>query len=480
VLPGFWLPRFVEVSNYHVAETGQDYQVSRDHIETSEWKVNEELETSRFELPHENIDNIGEPVVAPAEPTAGSGKRPASDEAAYKQNAAPGFRKMLIKTVDEQESPVPGVRIFVNIWPDGPYKDSKRNYTADEQGRVSVLVPSPPRLFRIWTQKEGYVPLFAQWWPEHQPDGSQIPEEFTFSLPRGTEIGGAIVDDDGAPIEGAVVEVALGNRVDEMGRRPVPSMWLSEVPGPGNNSRITDMSGRWSLDNVPAGEEIFVRVKVTHPDYISDTRWGGLQEEQAITMTAFRDKSATIAMHRGVVLTGRVTGAEGQPIPNAVVVWGDDPYFEEGTQEVRTDQGGAYRLQPLSPGKVNVTVVAEGWSPASKTVDVIGSAISEDFQLEKGNRLRIHFVDENENAVPNVSVSIQSWRGSKALYNHRHPNVLNTQIPTKSDDKGIFTWEWGPHDDVDYAFYKDDYRPLDQTLAADGDVHTVKMLKEAR
>jgi hypothetical protein len=168
----------------------------------------------------------------------------------------------------------------------------------DANGQVAVLVPDPPRLFRIWTQKEGYVPLFAQWWPEHQADGHKIPNEFTFPLPTGSEIGGVVKNDDGDPIEGAIVEVMLANRIDEMGRRPVPSMWLAEVPGPGKNPCVTDADGRWSLNNVPDGDDVHVRVKLTHPNYISETQWGGLQDEQSITMKSFRDHSATIVMHR--------------------------------------------------------------------------------------------------------------------------------------------------------------------------------------
>jgi beta-lactamase regulating signal transducer with metallopeptidase domain len=478
VQPGFWLPSVVEISNYLVGETGQDFQVSHDHIRATEWKLNEELDSSRFALPSETIDNLGAPIVAAAK--SGEGERPSSDAATNKEDAATGFREMLVKTVDEGGSPVSGVRIFANILPDGPNAPSKRNYKSDDEGQVSVLVPSRPQLVRIWTQKEGFVPLFAQWWPEHQPDGGQLPKEFTFSLPAGTEIGGLVVDDDGSPIKDAIVEVALGNRVDEIGKRPVPSMWLAEVPGPGSNPCMTGVDGRWTLDNVPAGDEIFVRVKLTHPDYVNDKRWGGLQEEQAVSMKAFREKSAKIRMHGGAVLAGQITDDDGRPVPDAVVVWGNDPYFEEGTQEVRADKDGKYRLLPLSPGKVNVTVMAEGWSPTSKTVTLTTPGSSEEFKLAKGNPLRIRFVDEDGNAIPNVAVSIRSWRGVKSLYNHVHPNVLDTHIPTTADAKGLYTWDWAPHDEVNYSFYKDGYQPLDRALAANGDEHVVKMVKVAR
>ena len=75
-------------------------------------------------------------------------------------------------------------------------------------------------------------------------------------------------------------------------------------------------------------------------------------------MKAFLDKSASIKMHRGAVVTGTITDPMGQPVSDAVVVWGDNPYDQEGSQEVRINAEGVYQLQPLNSGRMNVTVVA--------------------------------------------------------------------------------------------------------------------------
>jgi len=254
-------------------------------------------------------------------------------------------------------------------------------------------------------------------------------------------------------------------------------MWLAEAPGPGNNPCITDVEGRWTLNNVPAGDEIFIRVKLTHPKFVSDTRWGGLQEEQSVPMKAFRDKSATIAMHRGAVATGAITDPTGKPISDAVVIWGDNPYEKNGSQEVRTNAEGVYELQPLNPGPMNVTVVSPGSSPELRAINILASGSTENFQLEKGKSLRIRFIDEDGSPVPNVGVGIRGWRGRQSLYNHRHPNVLNTKIPVKTDNDGIFKWEWAPSDEVDFSFYVKGYRSVSQALVADNTEHTVTLSK---
>ena len=223
-----------------------------------------------------------------------------------------GFKKMVVRTVDADGTPVPKTRVYVAIWPGGSFKVSKTDYWTDENGLTTVLMPEPPRLVRLWTQKENYVPLFTQWWPDRQPDGHLIPDEFEFELPAGTTIGGAIHDDDGKPISNAIVEVMLATRFDQRGRKPRASTWLAEVPGPGKNPCITDAAGRWKLNNVPAGDKIQVRVKLTHPNYINDTTWGGLQQEQGVTMDELRAESATIVMHSGPKLSGKVTDPEGE------------------------------------------------------------------------------------------------------------------------------------------------------------------------
>ncbi|MEX2172147.1 MAG: M56 family metallopeptidase [Pirellulales bacterium] len=395
-----------------------------------------------------------------------------------------GFRHMTVRTVDSAGKPVPNTRVYVAIWPDedSKYKTSKENYFTDAEGNTRVLVPDPPRLFRVWTQQDGYVPLFAQWWPEEQPDGDQIPEEFTFTLTSGTKIGGAIIDDAGNPIEGATVEVMLvvdnANDDPAMRQRPVPSIWLAESPGPGENPCITDAQGRWSLNSVPAGDEVTVRVKLTHPNYINDTDWGGLQAEQAVTMASLRDQSARIAMHDGIRATGTVTDADGKPVAGAVIVWGDDPYLQTGSQEVRTNAEGVYELPPLTPAVYPLTIVAEGWRPELSIVEIEDGMPPADFQLKPGNVLRVKFVDENGEPIPEVYAGIREWRGKESLYNHRHPNVLDTKIPLQANKDGIYEWSWAPPDEVKYSFEKKGYQDNESILIADGEEFVVEMKRE--
>ncbi|MEZ6077337.1 MAG: carboxypeptidase-like regulatory domain-containing protein [Pirellulaceae bacterium] len=120
---------------------------------------------------------------------------------------------------------------------------------------------------RLWVTLDGYVPLHAMWAKKFHSDGDQIPDQFTFTMQSGTEIGGMVVDEAGAPIAGAIVEVqepavgglAFGVGRDQLGIRPVRNHYLAE----GETALITDVNGRWTLRNVPSDSQLDAGVVAT-------------------------------------------------------------------------------------------------------------------------------------------------------------------------------------------------------------------------
>ena len=119
--------------------------------------------------------------------------------------------------------------------------------------------------------------------------------------------------------------------------------------------------------------------------------------------------------------------------------------------------------------------------PALKKIKIEPGIKPVDFRLEPGKELRVRFVDRDGKPLPSVHVAIDKWRGGESLYNNRHPNVLDTQIPVSADAAGLYRWSWAPSDAVSYRCWKEGgYVSLEIALTADGREHTVILPKLLR
>ncbi|HEX5444549.1 MAG TPA: carboxypeptidase-like regulatory domain-containing protein, partial [Pirellulales bacterium] len=349
------------------------------------------------------------------------------------------------------------------------------HYLTGRDGTVEIKLPKLVEDVRLWARQEGHVPMFAIWWPKYDPDLVAMPEEFTYRLKSGTTIGGIVTNEVGEPLDGVKVEISYqGTDFRKSGGRAVFDNWLAF----GDGAVRTDLEGRWQLKNVPPGDDIDIRLRLSHPKYIGDDEWGRLQKEQHVTLESLRDETAMIAMPRGSVVSGKVTDPEGNPLKDAVVIWGDWPYREPGSQEVRTDAQGGYRFPSLPPGPMHMTVVAEGWMPVRTKIQIPRRPLPLDFALKQGKKLQIRFVDESGKAIPRVEVSIVKWQGAESLYNLQDPEVLSTRIPRKAGFGGVYEWSWAPDSPVDFEFFRPGYAEATASIAADDSEHVVT-LKDA-
>ncbi len=389
---------------------------------------------------------------------------------------------MLVRVLGPDGQPIAGAKLFANVssWNrdvadgDNHWVIKNDDYVSGSDGTVEIKLPKLVEDLSLRARKDGYVPLFAFWWPKNEPDLTSIPEEFTYHMQKGTILGGIVRNDDGQPIQGVKIEARYDGKGIQSGAnsRAVFDNWLSE----GKDDVTTDSEGRWRLDNVPPGDDVDVRVKLSHPDYTDDHDWGQLQKEQHVTTKALRAQTAVIVMHRGTVVTGTVTDSDGKPVKDAVVIWGDRPYWELGSQEVRTDEQGVYRFPPLPPGPMHVTVVAQGWMPDRTKIEIASGLSPVNFALKHGINLRIRFVDQSGAAVSRVGVSIGKWHGTESLYNVQHPNVLDTGIPGMSDADGIYEWDWAPDSPVEFRFGRDGFAEGQASITADDNEHVLTLL----
>ena len=355
-----------------------------------------------------------------------------------------------IHVVDLNGEPIANAKIFLSASQDNPTILNKYDIVTNADGVVSQELLATTNRVRAWCRAEGFAPLFANWEPDYFSDGKQLPKQFTYLMVPAESIGGRIVDSEGEPIQGAKVQVTYrGGGLPPPGDRQKYNTWLAY----GDGAVVTDKHGQWILDNIPPGDDVEVSLMINHPDYASDEESGELQIQQSIRMKDLADHSAKIVMKKGARIFGKITQADSKlPVTDAVVVWGDNPYLQRGSQETRVNKQGEYQFPTMKATKKRVTVLAPGFQPESRIVDIRAEMGATDFRLKPGKKLQIQFSDPDGNPIPNVYVTVQKWRESEAMYNYRHPNVLDTKIPRASNSEGLYTWDWAPADKVTFSF----------------------------
>ncbi len=342
-------------------------------------------------------------------------------------------------------NPLADAALTLGVW----YQETANtlDFKTDKNGVAELPVPDGLRIYRLWVSAEGCTPLFANWEEDEIKNGNPPPKKFAFKMIHAVEIGGIIVDENEQPIENVAVEVkGNGGKASPEGRVRLSSSYAS------NDSVKTDSDGRWSLANIPPGDDVVISLRINHPDYISDDNWGDIQSKHSFGLKELRDKSAKLVMHQGIKVRGTIIDEAGDPIQDALVVWGDSPYWQKGSQEIIANPDGTYETPTQKNGDLRITIIAPGYAPETTKVTVGPDLTETDFVMSAGRRLEVRFVDENGDAVPGAYAQIARWRKVQSLYNNRHPNVRNTRIPIRSDDDGVYVWEWAPKDAVDYDF----------------------------
>tara|TARA_R110002095_G_scaffold179193_2_gene156430 strand:- start:54098 stop:57049 length:2952 start_codon:yes stop_codon:yes gene_type:complete len=399
---------------------------------------------------------------------------PAQERSTTKNDADLDTRNMEIHVCDENGKPLEGAKLFANL----AYLDrSKRSKISNSDlltnsaGIAKYKLPRQVSGLRLWVSKADFVPEFVNFDKRTRDKERKIPDSFEFQLARGTKLSGIVVDESGKPIPNVTVNINANENEPAWTVIPKPRMSL-------NTQAVTDKAGRWHITTAPAkqpGDDIQFRLKFTHPDYISDSEWGELQTQQNLTTAMLRGGSAKMVLHQGFPIKGTVFNTAGDPVTKGIIVWHDEPYFGSTVHEVEIDDSGHFETISLPPGKHPITVVTPGFKPIRQMVDVGKSMDELSFTMKPGKTLTLKIVDSSGQPVPKAHVGLRGWRGVESLYNWRHPNVLNSRIPTYADENGFYVWDWAPDDAVTYAISARPFASKEVTLTATKTEHVVKL-----
>ncbi|HEX7378563.1 MAG TPA: M56 family metallopeptidase [Pirellulales bacterium] len=320
---------------------------------------------------------------------------------------------------------------------------------ADASGTVRMARMASQRSFEIFIEIPGYGPYWATWSSSSHQE--KVPSRFTAELDAGWSVGGVVVGDDGTPLAGARVRPSI-----EFKKRPGVERQLAV------GTRIqTDAAGRWRFDSVPASMP-HVFVDFDHADY---SPLGRRLTRGEFGIQAGGEPAATIALARGLSITGRITDESGKPISGALV----RTKFFNDLREATSGDDGAYRLIGCEPNVTRVVVWAVGRALEMKEVAVAPDMAPVDFQLCQGGHVRIRMLDERGNPVPKARVFFQRWHGPIKYFEFGHVNQY-------ADLDGVWEWNEAPLDEFAADLCRPDGMQLsEQRLQARKDEYVFKL-----
>jgi hypothetical protein len=289
---------------------------------------------------------------------------------------------------------------------------------ADANGQIVIKLPNGATALTFDITTPGYAPYWASWQSNDHPQ--PIPAKFTAQLDAAWSIGGIIIDENARPVQGAVVHP-----------------WIAFKTRPGDQSELysgdelkTDAAGRWRFDSVPVALQQ-LRVEVMHPDFAVLRR--GLARSQ-FEIKPDEQPTETIPLARGLVVTGKITDDQGNPIAGALV----RSKFSNDRREAKTNDAGVYQLVGCEPRMVKIVASAKGRAIDMQEVRIEPDMKPIDFQLKPGGHVRIRVLDEKGNGIPKARIFFQGWRGG---YDYFEFNVNQS-----ADANGVWEWNEAPTD----------------------------------
>ncbi|HLJ90257.1 MAG TPA: carboxypeptidase-like regulatory domain-containing protein [Candidatus Angelobacter sp.] len=196
---------------------------------------------------------------------------------------------------------------------------------------------------------------------------------------------------DAGPLSGLNLALAepsslAGRVINSVSNDPVPGarVFLGEnrdngIPEP-KESTLADASGYFSFKNVKPG---YYTLSAAHKGYLAAQSWMTSSEEASSDPAATGEtklKDIPVRMTPASVITGKILGEDGEPLPNAIVL-AISARFARGrmiltpTGRVYTDDRGEYRLYDLPPGRYYVSAIFRRMNAGRERTALLESSV---------------------------------------------------------------------------------------------------------
>lgn len=271
--------------------------------------------------------------------------------------------------LQERDAAVRGV---VTDMHDQPLANARVSWRRDETpaacdatGRFELRVPSTADDFRCLFLAPGFR--------SHRENVMLSPGasvQLHVRLQPGPRIRGRVIDADGGPVIGAIVETILQR--------------ISGTPA------ITDETGDYELDcTIEMGSKIQVAVSCA-----------GFVPASAHVAAVSGDATCDFTLQRASLMRGTVRRPDGQPAAGATVRIDLHAVFGKASESTTADEHGSFVLDELAPGSHQLRALCSGFPPASASVVVTaGTATDVTIHLAAGVTVRGCVVDDDGRAV---------------------------------------------------------------------------------
>jgi protocatechuate 3,4-dioxygenase beta subunit len=265
--------------------------------------------------------------------------------------------------------------------------------------------------------------------------GDTIPANYTLKLAAEVTIGGTVVDTAENPVSGAEISLYRfwsGNDGDPNKKGEQPSF--------SNQKQTTDLQGRWQARGLPRELLDHIGFGVKHPDFVGTNITVGAN---ATTEKQLRDGTHRIVLQRGLEVFGRVLDQSDNPVSGAKVWSGQK--FHRDRQETVSDTQGRFSFHSVAGGEMLFSVMANGLTPASKTVTVQPGMDEIVFHLGAGSIIRAHVQDESGEPVANARVGLEGRPGEVAYDAY--------EFSSSTDTQGDFSWTGAPNQAMPFYIF---------------------------
>ena len=351
-------------------------------------------------------------------------------------------RSFDVEVIDKlTQEPVAGAAITLNCKFDGGKKPQNIKEISDAEG-YCLFDLGTEKLTRItvYLNAPGYIQMKAQCYDKKLLASVS---DILFEVEKGVDIGGMVVDEQGQPIEGVIIDLSRSSNNSQSKFAPFIRAMDTE----------TGKEGRWRrrvvLDDL---DKIYCRFK--HPDYVDDRYSSYLSKK--FDQDQLLAETTVSVMVKGTYVSGYVYDSEGNAVEGASVYEGS--YYQDNELSTKTDANGMFEYLHVSRSSLFLTATAEGFAPYSNTFVVDSDADPFEIILDKGSVIYGRVVDKD--GVPVEGATIRNDQGSE---------FVPVEWSAKSDAQGRFAWENAPTQQVKISASMKGYYSTNLIFKADSE-----------